>query len=152
MDGLWVRPMKSQDIDDVLNIERLCFSTPWSHEAIKAEIESNHCARYVVAELGGVVTGYGGMWIILDEAHITNVAVHPNYRGMGVGEAIMKALIRTASRLKVEGMTLEVRVSNEIAQNLYKKLGFASVGVRKGYYTDNGEDALIMWKDKYTKG
>lgn len=151
MEELWVRPMKSQDIDDVLHIERTCFPTPWSYDAFKAEVEENHCARYVVAEIGGRVRGYGGMWIILDEAHITNVAVHPNYRGVGIGEAIMKALIRTAARLKVEGMTLEVRVSNKVAQNLYEKLGFFGVGVRKGYYTDDGEDALIMWKDKLTK-
>jgi ribosomal-protein-alanine N-acetyltransferase len=150
MEGLWVRPMKPQDIDDVLYIERTCFSTPWSYDAFKAEIEGNHCARYVVAEQDGKIRGYGGMWIILDEAHITNVAVHPHFRGMGIGEAIMKALIRTAAYLKVESMTLEVRVSNKVAQNLYKKLGFSSVGVRKGYYTDNGEDALIMWKDRLT--
>lgn len=151
MDGLWIRPMKVEDIDEVLNIEKLCFSTPWSREAFKAEVEGNHCARYVVAELDGRVIGYGGMWIILDEAHITNLAVHPDYRGRGVGEALMKGLINTASRLKVDGMTLEVRVSNHIAQNLYKKLGFVSVGVRKAYYSDNGEDALIMWRGKYTK-
>ncbi|NLN42172.1 MAG: ribosomal protein S18-alanine N-acetyltransferase [Clostridiales bacterium] len=150
MDGLWIRPMKVEDIDEVLSIEKLCFSTPWSREAFRAEIERNHCARYVVAELEGKVIGYGGMWIILDEAHITNIAVHPDYRGKGVGEALMKALIGTASRLRVDGMTLEVRVSNVIAQNLYKKLGFVSVGVRKGYYGDNGEDALIMWRGKYT--
>ena len=151
MDEIWVRPMKSKDINQVLNIERLCFSTPWSHEAFKSEIEGNHCARYVVAEQEGKVRGYGGMWIILDEAHITNVAVHPDYRGIGIGEGIMKALINTAAHLKVEGMTLEVRVSNKVAQNLYEKLGFSGVGVRKGYYTDDGEDALIMWKDKLTK-
>ncbi|MFY9176133.1 MAG: ribosomal protein S18-alanine N-acetyltransferase [Caldicoprobacterales bacterium] len=151
MEELWIRPMKVEDIDEVLKIERLCFSTPWSREAFRAEIEGNHCARYLVAELGGLVVGFGGMWIILDEAHITNIGVHPHYRGRGIGEAIMRGLIETASRLKVEGMTLEVRVSNVIAQNLYKKLGFVSVGVRKGYYSDNGEDALIMWRNKYTK-
>ncbi len=151
MDELWVRPMKSEDIDEVLKIERLCFSTPWSYQAFKSEIEGNHCARYVVAEREGHVIGYGGMWIILDEAHITNVAVHPHYRGKGIGEALMKALINTAAQLKITSMTLEVRVSNKIAQNLYEKLGFMGVGVRKGYYTDNGEDALIMWKDKLTK-
>lgn len=151
MNDLWIRPMKAEDIDEVLVIESLCFPTPWSREAFRAEIEDNYCARYVVAELEGMVIGYGGMWIIIDEAHITNIAVHPNYRGRGVGEAIMKGLIQTAARLKVEGMTLEVRVSNMIAQNLYKKLGFVAIGVRKGYYTDNGEDALIMWRGKYTK-
>ncbi|NLI60594.1 MAG: ribosomal protein S18-alanine N-acetyltransferase [Clostridiales bacterium] len=151
MDDLWVRPMKTEDIDDVLEIEKLCFSTPWSFQSFKAEIEGNYCARYVVAEQGGRVKGYGGMWIILDEAHITNVAVHPDYRGIGIGEAIMKALIKTAVNLKVDGMTLEVRVSNKIAQNLYEKLGFTGVGIRKGYYTDNGEDALIMWKERLRK-
>jgi ribosomal-protein-alanine N-acetyltransferase len=148
MDKIWVRPMKREDIRQVLNIERLCFPTPWSYEAFRVELEGNHCARYVVAEQEGMVKGYGGMWIILDEAHITNVAVHPHYRGQGIGEAIMRALIDTAVNLKLGSMTLEVRVSNTIAQNLYKKLGFTGVGIRKGYYTDDGEDALIMWKEK----
>ncbi|HZJ58157.1 MAG TPA: ribosomal protein S18-alanine N-acetyltransferase [Clostridia bacterium] len=140
--------MKRGDIRDVLNIEKICFSTPWSYEAFRAELEGNHCARYVVAEQESMVKGYGGMWVILDEAHITNVAVHPHYRGIGIGEAIMRGLIDTAANLKLGSMTLEVRVSNTIAQNLYKKLGFAGVGIRKGYYTDDGEDALIMWKER----
>ncbi|NLJ40411.1 MAG: ribosomal protein S18-alanine N-acetyltransferase [Clostridiales bacterium] len=150
MEEIRVRPMNSGDLDEVLDIERLCFPTPWSYEAFKSEIGGNHCARYVVAEYEGHIRGYGGMWIILDEAHITNVAVHPDYRGKGIGEALMRALIRTASYLRIEGMTLEVRVSNKIAQNLYEKLGFSGVGVRKGYYSDNDEDALIMWKDRFT--
>lgn len=151
MDDLWVRPMELGDIHEVLYIERLCFPTPWSYNAFRAEIDGNHCARYMVAEENGIVRGYGGMWVVLDEAHITNVAVDPDHRGRGIGEAIMHGLIRTAIQLKVDAMTLEVRVSNKVAQNLYKKLGFIGVGVRKGYYTDNGEDALIMWKENLRK-
>lgn len=148
MDELWVRPMKLEDIDGVLNIEKSCFTTPWSYGAFRAEILDNHCARYLVAEQEGILKAYGGMWIIINEAHITNVAVHANYRGKGIGEAIMRGLIDTSLRLGIESMTLEVRVSNTVAQNLYKKLGFTGVGVRKGYYTDDGEDALIMWNEK----
>ncbi|HZJ83666.1 MAG TPA: ribosomal protein S18-alanine N-acetyltransferase [Clostridia bacterium] len=148
MDDIWVRPIKNQDIDDILYLETLCFSTPWSRGALKGEIESNHCARYMVIEKKDRVIGYGGMWIILDEAHITNIAIHPKHRGQGLGEAIMKALIDTAIELKIDSMTLEVRVSNLVAKNLYRKLGFTEVGIRKGYYTDDGEDALIMWKEE----
>lgn len=149
MEDILVRPIRIEDLDDVLYLEILCFPTPWSRGALKAEIQDNHCARYVVVEKEDRVIGYGGMWIVLDEAHITNIAVHPNHRGKGLGEAIMKALIDTAVQLGICGMTLEVRVSNSIAHKLYEKLGFFGVGVRKGYYTDDGEDALIMWKEDF---
>lgn len=142
-----IRLMELKDIDDVLIIERACFPTPWSRNAFETEIEGNACSRYVVAVDSGRVIGYGGMWLILDEAHVTNVAVHPARRGEGYGEAILRELIRLAKELGRDAITLEVRFSNTIAQNLYRKLGFNGVGLRKGYYSDDGEDALIMWKD-----
>ncbi len=147
MSSFDIRPMTAADIDEVLEIERLCFPTPWSREAFRIEIEQNRCAHYFVAVCQDKIVGYGGMWVIIDEAHITNVAVHPSYRGRGIGEAIMRSLIEAAISLGAVRMTLEVRVSNKIAQNLYEKLGFRAVGIRKRYYSNNNEDALIMWNE-----
>lgn len=140
-----ITPMGRDDIDQVWSIEKICFPTPWSREAFRMEVEDNRCACYFVARKGNEVIGYGGMWLVIDEAHITNVAVHPEYRGKKIGEGIMRALMREAFSRHIERMTLEVRRSNLVAQNLYRKLGFEICGVRKKYYSDNNEDALIMW-------
>jgi len=99
-----------------------------------------------VAVKDNLVVGYGGVWLILDEGHITNIAVHPEYRGIGVGNAILEALIEICKIEQITSMTLEVRKSNTIAQNLYKKYGFLEEGIRKNYYTDTKEDGVIMWK------
>lgn len=147
MNSFYIRPMTAADIDRVLEIEKLCFPTPWSMEAFRIEIEENRCARYFVAVYQEEIVGYGGMWVIIDEAHITNIAVHPRFRGQGIGEAIMRSLIEEAVSLGAVRMTLEVRISNKIAQKLYEKLGFQGVGIRKHYYSNNNEDALIMWND-----
>lgn len=146
MDIIVMHNMTSRDIPDVLKIEKLSFATPWSKEAFENEVCRNLCARYQVACLDGRVIGYGGMWVILDEGHITNIAVHPSYRGMGAGNMIVEALIRIAKAEGVKSMTLEVRRTNLIAQKLYEKYGFTAEGVRPRYYGDNGEDAIIMWK------
>lgn len=140
-----ISPMTVQDINQVLEIERLSFSMPWSYESFRLEVEQNRCARYYTAKLEGKVIGYGGMWLILEEAHVTNIAVHPDYRKRGWGRLLMQTLMKEAARLGMERMTLEVRVSNEPAIRLYKSLGFEVGGVRKKYYADNQEDALIMW-------
>ncbi|MBM7583096.1 ribosomal-protein-alanine N-acetyltransferase [Caldicoprobacter guelmensis] len=140
-----VRPIKSDDVDAVWEIEKMCFSVPWSRQSFVLEVEKNKCARYVVAEQDGNVLGYAGMWLIVDEAHVTNIAVHPLFRRKGIGQALLKALMMEAYRMGIDKMTLEVRASNIAAQSLYKKLGFVEVGVRKGYYSDNDEDAVIMW-------
>jgi len=140
--------MTSKDLDMVLEIEKMCFPTPWSRNAFRIEIEENRCAHYFVAVCENQVVGYGGMWLIVDEAHITNVAVHPDYRRRGIGEAILKSLMKRAAALGALRMTLEVRVSNKTAQNLYRKLGFYNAGIRKQYYANNNEDALIMWNDR----
>jgi len=138
--------MEVRDIDDVWALEKLCFSIPWAKNAFLIEIAENKCAKYFVAVCKDVVLGYGGMWLMLDEAHITNIAVHPSRRGKGIGGGIMKALINEAIKNGADKMTLEVRVTNKDALKLYTGMGFKGVGVRKGYYADTDEDALIMWK------
>jgi [ribosomal protein S18]-alanine N-acetyltransferase len=144
--SITLRAMELKDVDDVWEIEKLSFRTPWSRASFLDEMQINQKARYIVAELGDTVVGYGGMWFIVDEAHITNIAVHPDYRGQKIGEKIVEAMMAAAQRESIISLTLEVRVTNIPAINLYKKLGFEDIGIRKGYYSDTGEDALIMWK------
>nr|WP_108024170.1 ribosomal protein S18-alanine N-acetyltransferase [Melghirimyces profundicolus] len=139
------RPMTLVDIPAVLRVERASFTNPWTRQAFYNELAYNQFAHYTVAEKEGHVIGYAGMWLILDEAHITNIAIHPDFRGSGAGEALMEYLMEWARSSGAKSMTLEVRVSNRAAQNLYRKKGFESMGIRPRYYTDNQEDALIMW-------
>ncbi len=139
-----VRPMTLEDVDDVQEIEKGCFSIPWSRDAFEKEVTENKCARYLVAELSGRVVAYAGMWLVIDEAHITNIAVLPGHRGKGYGELITRSLMQLAADVGMRWMTLEVRRSNSAAQELYHKVGFFDVGYRKRYYDDNREDALIM--------
>ena len=139
--------MTESDIDEVLIIEQLSFRTPWSRQAFIGELANNPLAHYLVGRFDSRLVCYGGAWMFLGEAHVTNVAVHPDFRGLGLGEAICRALMAEARALGIERMTLEVRFSNTVAQELYRKLGFYSAGVRPGYYTDTKEDALIMWND-----
>ena len=143
-EALQVRLMTLADVDDVQEIEKGCFSVPWSRESFEHEITENKCARYLVVELDGRVVAYAGTWLVIDEAHITNVAVHPDFRGRGYGELVMRELMQLSSDTGMVWMTLEVRRSNVVAQSLYHKLGFIDVGYRKRYYEDNHEDALIM--------
>lgn len=135
--------MTVEDVDAVHAIEEMCFQTPWSRESIVREVTENACARYVVARKDGVAIAYAGVWFVLDEGHITNIAVHPDYRGQGYGERVTRAMIQLAADSGMNWMTLEVRRSNTVAQSLYHKLGFIDVGYRKRYY-ENSEDALIM--------
>lgn len=137
-----------EDVAAILEVERASFTVPWSRQAFCGELDNNLYARYIVAELGDKIIGYAGMWIILDEGHVTNIAIHPDYRGRHYGEAMVRQLMKLARDCGAVKMTLEVRVSNMIAQALYKKLGFEARGRRKGYYADNNEDAIIMWKDE----
>ncbi|MDZ5712571.1 ribosomal protein S18-alanine N-acetyltransferase [Jeotgalibacillus haloalkalitolerans] len=145
MDEIRFRWMTYGDIDDVLAVEMASFSAPWSREAFENEMTINQFAKYLLLEVDGTVAGYCGLWLVMDEAHITNVAVVPELRGRKLGEKLM---VKVMDMLRDEGvkmMTLEVRVSNHIAQSLYEKLGFSRGGIRKNYYSDNGEDALVMW-------
>jgi ribosomal-protein-alanine acetyltransferase len=146
MDNIEILSLKLEHVDSVLKIDALSFPTPWSRESFEREIETNKFARYVVAKKDGVVIGYAGMWLILDEGHITNIAVHPEYRGIGAGNLLLEALIEICRTESITSLTLEVRKSNLVAQNLYKKYNFLEQGIRKEYYGDNKEDAVIMWK------
>lgn len=141
-----IRPMRKEDVEEVLEIEKLSFSTPWSKEAFISEVTKNSCAKYIVAEVDNKIVGYGGFWVVVDEGHITNIAVHPEYRSKGIGSKIMEGLIDLAKKNGITAMTLEVRESNITAQHLYAKYGFRQLGRRKRYYQDNNEDAIIMWK------
>jgi ribosomal-protein-alanine N-acetyltransferase len=141
------RLMKVEDIPDILIIEREAFTMPWTEEAFRNELTHNHFAKYMVMELAGHIIGYAGMWAIVDEAHVTNIALLEAYRGRKWGDRLLEELMKTASYVGMKAITLEVRVSNEVAQNLYRKKGFRSAGTRKGYYSDNREDALVMWAD-----
>lgn len=140
-----IRRMTVADVPEVHALEEAIFAMPWSYQSLMEEIERNACARYLVALNGeGRVIGYAGAWIIFDEGHVTNVAVDSAYRGQGVGRALMRALLQYAANLGAQYLTLEVRKSNRTAIGLYEKLGFAPLGVRKRYYEDNGEDALLL--------
>ncbi len=139
-----IRRMRLEDVDAVTEIERATFARPWSRESFRQEMERNKAARYLVALRDGRIVGYAGAWIILDESHITNIAVAEKERGKGIGRRLTEALMQYISNLGAAYATLEVRVSNERAQHLYKSLGFVSVGKRKRYYEDNGEDAYLM--------
>ncbi|EJR55415.1 ribosomal-protein-alanine acetyltransferase [Bacillus cereus VD115] len=139
------RKMELDDIAQIVAIEEASFSTPWTADAFQRELTMNEHALYVVLEKDGRIIGYCGLWIIIDESHITNIAILPEYRGQKLGDALLKEVISVAKELGVKTMTLEVRVSNEVAKQLYKKYGFQNGGIRKRYYADNQEDGLVMW-------
>lgn len=147
MNDVIFRRMNLSDIDRILEIEHQSFTAPWSRNAFEGELTRNHFARYIVVEVDQLVVGYAGMWLIIDEAHITNIAIDPAFQGRKLGETLMRQMMTVAVWNGAVRMTLEVRVSNKKAQNLYEKLGFKSYGIRKRYYTDNGEDAMIMWAE-----
>ncbi len=144
-----IRRMNEFDIDDVLAVEEQSFTTPWSRAGFVGEMK-NDVSHYLVISCQGRIIGYAGMWIIVDEAHVTNVAILPEYRGQKLGEKLMAALMEHAKNRGALSMTLEVRTSNVVAQKMYAKFGFVSQGVRKNYYTETKEDALIMWCDHLT--
>lgn len=145
MSEIRIYPFSAAYVDSLVAISKLCFHSAWDRESFKNELQ-NGLARYVVAVIDNVPVGFGGMWLIIDEGHITNIGVHPEYRGIGIGDKILSSLISICKEENICSMTLEVRASNYIAQNLYKKYGFVGEGIRKAYYEDNKEDALIMWK------
>lgn len=139
-----IRRMERRDVSQVYALECATFADPWSEQSFMDEMEKNRCARYLVAEAGDEIVAYAGAWIILEEGHITNIAVKENWRGQGIGRAVTAALKQYAANLGAQYLTLEVRKSNIVAQSMYKNLGFLELGVRKRYYEDNGEDALLM--------
>ena len=142
--SLRVEPMAVGDLDAVQDIERRSFRTPWPAHAYRTELETNRLAHYLVARVSGQVVGYGGMWVMVDEAHITTFAVDPDWRRQGIGERLLLALLDLATGRNAREATLEVRLSNLPARRLYEKYGFRPVGLRPRYYSDDNEDALIM--------
>ena len=142
-------------LDDIMEIEKNCYGKHhWSRDAFAGEL-NNACARYTVAlDKNNKAVGYMGLWVILDEAHVTNLAVHPDYQGKGIAHLLILSSLDYCYEEKIKYITLEVRQSNERAKKLYDGFGFKSLGIRKKYYQDNNEDALIMWtenifSDKY---
>jgi ribosomal-protein-alanine N-acetyltransferase len=150
MNSLIIREADVGDIKEMAALDLACFASPWSEECFRQELEENKLAFYVVAELDGKIIGYAGLWAIIDEGHITNIVTAPEYRRKGVAKAIVKVLINVSEKAGLNSFTLEVRTSNSKAQNLYKQFGFEASGLRKGYYEDNGEDAIIMWRGTIT--
>lgn len=141
---LILRAMKRKDIADVHRIEVLSFRTPWSKFSLIGELK-NDVAHYVVAELDGKLIGYCGMWVLFDESHITNIAIDPEYRGRSYGKKMLLGAMQVADHFGATSMTLEVRETNAVAQNMYYGFQFEKQGYRKGYYTDTGEGALLLW-------
>lgn len=135
------------DIEDIISIERLSFRIPWTKNAFIQEIKNNKLALYISAKIGNKVVGYAGMWIILDEAHITNIVVHPEFRRVKIGSKLLEKLINISKEKGITKMTLEVKKRNKVARHLYKKYGFEEAGIRKEYYPDDGDDAVIMWRE-----
>lgn len=136
--------MRTADLPEVQAIERASFTTPWPPNAYRSELEENRLASYLVARVGEQVVGYAGMWLMVDEAHITTFAVHPGWRRRRIGERLLLAMLDLAIARQAREATLEVRVSNLAARRLYEKCGFRPVGIRPRYYSDDGEDAIVM--------
>ena len=144
----FIRAIREADVGQIHAIETLCFAMPWSEESILHDVRENVVARWLVLDDGeGRVLAYAGMWLVIDEAHVCNVAVHPDVRRRGYGRRIFEALMALAQESGMGMITLEVRRSNLAAQNLYHACGMLDVGYRKRYYEDNREDALIMYRD-----
>ncbi len=140
--------MTLRDIPDVQEVENVSFPIPWPPNAFRHELTQNRNARYIVARLEGSIVGYAGLWLMVDEAHITTFAVLPKFRRRRIGQRMLQRLFEIAHEVGAEWLTLEVRVSNLAAQKLYEKYGFRRAGIRRHYYSDNNEDALIMWTDR----
>jgi len=151
MARLRLRPMAAADIPSVSEVERACFDTGWPATAFERELVQNGAARYIVLEDTGAagILGFGGIWLMLDEAHVVTVAVLPEERRHGYGRILVQGLLDLARALGMTSATLECRVSNTGARALYRAFGFHEVGLRKRYYSDNGEDATIMTTEAF---
>ena len=139
------RMLEEKDLDEIVKLENICFTLPWSKEAFYNELHQNKYAHYIVLENEDQIIGYCGAWLVIDEGHITNIAVLPGFRGNGYGEALMVEMMKQSKERGIERITLEARVSNTVAIALYKKLGFIEGAIRKNYYSDNQEDAIVLW-------
>jgi ribosomal-protein-alanine N-acetyltransferase len=143
-----IEDMHLEDISAVQLVENASFPIPWPANAFRHELTQNKNAHYLVAKEGDHIVGYAGLWLSLDEAHITTFAVLPEYRRRKIGERMLLSIFERAERLGAEWLTLEVRASNLPAQRLYEKYGFRPAGIRRRYYSDNNEDAIIMWTER----
>jgi ribosomal-protein-alanine N-acetyltransferase len=143
--GPVIEKMTPAEINEVRQIETASFSTQWPSDAFYNELHSNRNAHYFVVKLDGKTVAYGGIWVVMEDSHVTTIAVDKDYRGRKIGDLLLGRLIAEAMGRGAAWMTLEVRESNAVAQRLYRKYGFATVTVRKAYYSDNNENALVMW-------
>jgi len=141
-----LRPMIAEDLEQVVEIEKASMPSPWSKELFEEELK-REAARYFVGEIDGQVVGYMGYWEAPEEAHIINLAIGPSFRKKGLGFQMMEYCLRFAYNKGARLATLEVRESNEAAQKLYEKMNFRTVAIRKKYYSDNQENAVVMLKD-----
>jgi len=141
-----LRQMRVGDVPTVMEIERECFAIPWHESAYLTEI-TNRSAYYIVACMDDAIVGYAGMWVIVDESHITTLGVAKQRRGKKIGELLLVCLLDEAMKRGAKRTTLEVRQSNQVAQSLYRKYGFIPAAIRRAYYTDNHENAVVMWID-----
>ena len=146
---LLIEPMRLEDLPAIHLIELASFSTPWPENAYRSELLTNRLASYLVVRAADRIVAYGGMWLMVDEAHITTFAVHPDWRRQRIGERLLLAFMDLARDRHAREATLEVRLSNLAARRLYEKYGFRPVGVRPRYYSDNNEDALIMTTESF---
>ena len=137
--------MKTKDVPQVAQIERECFSRPWSEESLMKYVDDEN-SIFCVYELNGMVVGYAGMYYVYPEGDITNVAISEEFRGNGYAKELMKKMIQDSIECGITEFTLEVRVSNITAIKLYEKIGFVNEGIRKNFYDNPKEDAMIMWK------
>ena len=149
MIDVFIHPLRSEhDIDDILRIETLSFTRPWTREMYLAELEHDNVSFFYIArDAVGEAIGFCSWWLVLDEVHIHNLAVLPEYRKGGIGSAIIERVLADGGLRGAFRATLEVRRSNEPALALYRKLGFMVTGTRRGYYTHPDEDALILWRE-----
>ena len=144
MSNLEIREFNINDIEELYEVELTSFTDPWSKESFKDEL-NNEIAHYLVGSINNKVVAYIGAWFVLDEAHITNVAVKSDFRRQKIAKQLITAFIVLAKKHQITSITLEVRASNIPAQSLYQQFGFEKQGLRKRYYADNNEDAIIMW-------
>lgn len=144
-DDVTISPMVPADLDEVLAIERVSFPSAWSRDSYERELR-NTGSYYFTVRCAGTLAGYAGMWVIVDEAHITTIAVRPEWRRQGLARRLLDLLIAFAEQSGAVRITLEVREHNDAARALYRKLGFQATGVLHGYYGDTGENGIVMWK------
>jgi ribosomal-protein-alanine N-acetyltransferase len=145
MAELTIRPMKMRDVEQVVEVEKATFSTPWTKDIFDRELAENDHAYYFVMLLDEKIIGYVGVWVVLDDAQITNIAVLPEFRGKKLGEKLFRYTMQKLIMMDVSRLSLEVRESNIVAQKMYRKFGLVPGGIRKNYYVDNQEDGIVMW-------